>query len=115
MNRVPESEWRWCGYPGHFIGSFDCLFHMKTRVGPWIVSTVGDYRPNHGRAEEPTPLGVGAESLYETFVFAARDDVECHAGMPSDWTEVEGEQWATPQEAEAGHLAMCLRYAEVAA
>lgn len=38
---IPESEWRWFGNAGHFIGGNSCRFHLCTQVGNYLVSTVG--------------------------------------------------------------------------
>ena len=42
----PRDEWEWFGSAGHLIVGRDCRFHMATRVGPWWVSTVGEYLPD---------------------------------------------------------------------
>jgi len=36
---------RWFGNAGHFICGHWCRFHLTTQVGPWLVSTVGEYWP----------------------------------------------------------------------
>lgn len=41
-----KADWVWMPHPGHFIGSFDCRFHLNTYVNGFIVSTVGEYFPD---------------------------------------------------------------------
>ena len=42
---IPVSDWIWFGTPGHFICANYCRFHLCTRVGDYLVSTVGEYVP----------------------------------------------------------------------
>lgn len=102
---IPESEWVWCGFAGHFGASDACRFHLNTRVGNYRISTVGDYHP-HDEAE-PQPIGVGR--LYETYVFHVRGIGE---GRVTRWNEIEADSYNDAETAEAGHLAMCRKYAE---
>lgn len=117
VESIPESEWRWCGMPGHFIGARDCWFHLTTRVGGFRVSTVGDYFPP-GRDEDggPKPLGAG-DRTYETYVFSAEDGGDCgnDVGVVADWIEIDSKGYADRAEAERGHMAMCRKYAAMPA
>ena len=106
---IPENEWRWCGYPGHFVAARNCRFHLTTRVGDWLVSTVGDYRPP-GRDSEPQEIGV--YRLYETYVFPAIDHGECHAGVMADAVEVDSEGYVDSFSAERGHMEKCREVAQ---
>jgi hypothetical protein len=102
-----ETQPRWYGYPGHFIGAERCLFHLTSTVGPWLISTVGDYRP--GREEERAAIG-GEDSHFETRVFRAGDPCDgpgCGCGLPdADGPELECRRYDTAGEAQAGHLAL---------
>lgn len=104
---VPESEWVWCGYAGHLIAAQNCRFHLCTRVGDFRISTVGDYHPAgsppNGPAEE-----IGLHRFYETYVFCVVGDGE---GEVADWSEVDSEAYQTAEEADAGHMAVCRKYA----
>ncbi len=53
MNTVlwKKGDWKWFGNAGHFICANHCRFHMTTQVGPWLVSTVGQYWPERGSRE----------------------------------------------------------------
>jgi hypothetical protein len=101
-------SWRWCGYPHHFIGSRDCLFSMATFVGGgrWLVSTVGDYRPNGKR----TPIGIDGE-MFETMVFAT-DPSMMTDGEPTviDWSELSCVRYMDSTSAVNGHMATCIEY-----
>ena len=48
---VPVEEWEWFGSAAHFICGRWCRFHLATKVGPWLVSTVGEYWPDRGVRE----------------------------------------------------------------
>lgn len=38
-----HESWKWYGYAGHLIVAARCAYHLCTRVGDVLVSTVGDY------------------------------------------------------------------------
>ena len=107
---IPESDWVWCGYAGHFIGGHNCRFHLTTMIGPWSVSTVGDYYPSSGAR---TRLGGGEDDWYETMIFpiGEPDDDNPHGKV-----EVSGLEWmkrySTVDGAEAGHLSLCRKVAD---
>lgn len=106
---VPESEWVWCGYAGHFIGARSCHFHLSTRVGRYRVSTVGDYHPSSHTDEEPKQIGLGR--LYETFVFEVDGHGGHGEGEVTSWSEVDSEGCNDATEAERIHMAMCRKWA----
>ncbi len=123
---IPESKWKWFGHAGHFICGQWCRFHLTTKVGRVLVSTVGQYvHPSDSGANEATeaewlaknPNGrqVGCERFYETMVFRAGKPCAakgCACGMPKiDPSEIDFEGYQTPGEANAGHLAMCRKWA----
>ena len=99
----------WQGHAAHFVGAPDCMFHPATRVGKFLVSTVGDYRPRHtmfgGKATE-----VGYERFFETMVFHAEPVTGCNCWEPADFTELEMRGYKTHDEATAGHMAMIEEY-----
>lgn len=112
---IPIAQWEWFGVAAHFIGGRKCRFHLATRVGAWLVSTVGEYHLGLSADEAPTPLGADEASLYETYVFRAGkpcDRDECKCGLPEqDGHEVEGVRCGTRGEAQSNHIAACVRYA----
>lgn len=104
MSAIPPSRWVWCGYAGHLIVAKKCRFHLSTRVGDYRISTVGDYWPDGATA--PEEIGVGR--LYETFVFRVSGPGE---GEPDDYDEIDSEVYNDSEDADAGHMAMCRKYA----
>jgi hypothetical protein len=48
---IPKQRWKWFGHAGHFICAQWCRFHLCTKVGPWLISTVGEYWPERGSRE----------------------------------------------------------------
>src|SRR5262245_46801635 len=93
---VPYRGWQWYGNAGHFICGRWCRFHLATRVGPWLVSTVGEFvHPRHGGGSEIEEArwlranwpgeDIGLDRKYETMVFRAGDPCEtkdCGCGLP---------------------------------
>ncbi len=110
---VPRAEWEFFGSPLHFSGGFNCHFHIGTLVGPWVVSTVGEYVTCENR-QEFEQIGVGR--LYETFVFRATGErcsrPECMCDQP-EWTggELDLEGYNLRGDAQRGHYAMCEKWA----
>jgi hypothetical protein len=96
---IPRAEWEWFGHAGHFICARWCQFHLCTKVGGFLVSTVGEYWPDrtvreiHARCTDPQWLDenrnlkgdyfdsaymkrfgfkeIGCDRKYETMVFKA--------------------------------------------
>lgn len=123
QDRTPRWEVQWFGYAGHFIASRWCYFHLATLVGPWLVSTVGDYHPPRSDysvdAESPRKT-IGWERDFETYVFRAGPTCHadgCDCGMPSllDAEEVETHGAMTAGAATRNHYAMCEKYTTISA
>ncbi|GIV03687.1 MAG: hypothetical protein KatS3mg015_2517 [Fimbriimonadales bacterium] len=110
MKKIPESEWVWCGYPGHFSASDSCRLHLNTRVGDYRISTVGDYRPPHA-LEEEEPQEIGLWRKYETCVFRVSGHGEHGEGVVEDWREIELRGYNDAVAAEEGHMELCRKYA----
>ena len=96
---IPRDQWEWFGNAGHFICSRWCRFHMTTKVGGYLVSTVGELwferasRERHAKIYDPEWLAanghrkgddfdraymqrfgfedIGCDRKYETMVFEA--------------------------------------------
>lgn len=102
-------RWRWCGQAHHFIAADSCRFHLTTFVanGQILVSSVGDYYYNDDRQT----LGAAPDSWYETMVFQTDPD-NLYEGCPmvTSWSELDGIRYATAEEANNGHLALCRTY-----
>lgn len=139
MTRVSKSEWEWFGCPGHFICSFDCRFHLCTRVGNFLVSTVGEMFPDapvreifaRTRGIALTGMGderkndymkkigfddIGYKRKYETMVFRINDKrcevPDCGCGLPGvSFSELDCDGYNTAGEATNGHMKICEKWA----
>lgn len=100
----PREDWKWHGMGGHFIAIRRCCFHLHTTIGDYRISTVGCYHPATGDQGNPHPIGL--DRLYETMVFVNGPD-----GEPGDWSEIDGDGYNDEAAADAGHFAMCEKYA----
>jgi len=95
MKKITKDKWIWMPHPAHFICAQDCKFFLATKVGKYIISTVGEYFPDfrireiYAKLRGKTIKGIGDEYdfnymkeigfeelhfggyLYETMVFKA--------------------------------------------
>ena len=103
---IPKSKWVWYGYAGHLIVSKYCAFHLSTRIGNYLVSTVGDYYPPDGGGERET-IGIGKDHWFETFVFQC--DGEDDHGNPFiiSFSELWSKRYAKSIDAEQSHRRIC--------
>jgi len=110
---IPEKDWRWQGHAGHFICSPRCLFHLNTLVGNYIISTVGDYRPDMEKSEKAEEIG--CNRLFETYVFEGHHSCGCgcEARIPTEWCEIDSYCSNTAKKAREGHMEMCYKYAKM--
>lgn len=139
LEQIPVSAWVWYGNAGHFIYSSHCRFHLTTRVGDFMVSTVGEYVPDsevqtilaQSRGKPLTERGdmreaqflerfgferLGATGTYETMVFHAPGSCtakDCGCGMPrpSSFDDLDGERYDSAKEATEGHYKYCFKVA----
>lgn len=109
---IPENEWIWQGHPGHFCAASYCRFHLATRVGDYLISTVGDYytNPEDGERKE---IGYSADgsAWFETYVFKVAGTLDCGCAEVDGWSEIDGERWSEAKMAHDGHLQYCQKYA----
>jgi len=110
--KLSEAEWKWYGYAGHFIGGQQCAYHLSTRIGAFLVSTVGDYQPNGERGGRMR-IGAGDNAFFETYIFRCEGEDENGDPIVSDFSEIDGERYAESIDAERGHF--CKKYAHIAA
>lgn len=109
--KVEEKHWQWFGCAAHLIVGAQCRFHMATKIGDYLVSTVGEYWPErtsreiHARHHNPQWLRdnqhrkgddfdhaymlkfgyetIGCYRKYETMVFKTEDgECSCGCGLP---------------------------------
>ena len=123
--RVPKEEWKWFGNAAHFICARWCRFHLATQVGPWLVSTIGEYvHPRHSGGSEDAERKwlkknwpgeeLGHNRKYETMVFKAGPPCTCGCGLPvpEDWAEQDFAGYNDAAAATEGHMRMCAEFAE---
>ncbi len=95
MKKIPKEKWIWMPHPAHFRMAKDCQFFLATKVGKYIVSTVGELFPDapvreiFAESRKVTLEGkgdarmydymkkigfgdIGYERKYETMVFCAK-------------------------------------------
>src|SRR3990167_1759376 len=120
------ADWKWFGISGHFICGAWCRFHLCTRVGKYLVSTVGEYvHPRHSGSSEQSEAAwlkenwpgeeIGIGRKYETMVFRAgkscqsKEDGRC--GTPElILPELDSGGYNTRGDAQRGHLRMCRKW-----
>lgn len=120
--RIPEKDWKWFGFPAHFICAQWCRFHMATQIGDYIVSTVGQYiHPRHSmgseraeakwRQQHPNGEEIGVDRFYETMVFKAGPvcaSASCGCGLPEiSGHELDFKGYQNAGEATRGHMEIC--------
>lgn len=73
MKAIPPGKWIWYGHAGHFICGRWCRFHLATKVGKYLVSTVGEYWPEravreiHAQVHDPAWLIENGQLLGDEF------------------------------------------------
>jgi hypothetical protein len=107
---IPADKWDWYGYPAHFVGATNCRFRMTTRIGNYIVSSVGDLRWQNDQRE---PSEIGCDRLYETYVFkvGARCDCGCGERRIDGGQEIDSLSANDAIAARANHMKLCRKYA----
>jgi hypothetical protein len=100
---VSRETWQWFGQAGHFVAADRCRFHLHTHVGPFCVSTVGAFFV-HDDDRGPTAIGA-PDRTYETMVFRLDKDGE------TDGSDIDMSPYNDLDAANAGHIAMCERWA----
>lgn len=106
---MSKADWIWMGHGGHFIGGNECRFRLNTKVGNYIVSTVGEYYP---MSNADKPYSIGYNRTFETMVFkAVKGDAPCcpfEADVSAGVLEMV--PYNTPGDAQEGHMLMCEKY-----
>jgi len=123
---IPQTEWEWFGNHGHFICGRWCRFHLCTKVGKYLISTVGEYvHAKHSQGSEQIDTAwvkdnypgkdIGAGRKYETMVFLAGERCrieECGCGLPKIiFPELYMLGYNKAGCAAAGHLKACKEFA----
>lgn len=123
MKSIPESKWEWYGNAGHFVCGRWCRFHLTTKVGNYVVSTVGEYiHPRHSGGSEQIENewisknwpgeDIGYDRKFETMVFTAVGQCKCGCGMPKhDGSELACRGYNDHESARKGHMELCHEFA----
>lgn len=70
---MSANKWKWFGNSGHFICGRDCRFHLCTKVGNYLVSTVGQLwlsrssREIHAKIDDPVWFSQNKHLLGDSF------------------------------------------------
>lgn len=109
---IPAERWKWFGMPGHLIVGDRCVHHLCTQIGGYLISTIGEYRPEGKKAGRET---IGCDRFFETFVFnvpkkAARCDCGCNMPKP-DYSEIDSLPANDAATADKNHMILCRKYA----
>lgn len=106
---IPRDKWEWYGNAAHLCVSNCCRFHLATKIGNYIVSTVGEYFPPQALDK---PTNIGWNRIYESMVFKIEGTCECGCGLPKiSGSEIEANGYNDAKAATLGHRAMCERVA----
>lgn len=137
--KVTKDKWIWMPHPAHFICSKDCRFFLATRVGKYIVSTVGEYWPDRQVREIHASIynpdwhsknknlkgddydyaymkmfgfaDIGFNRKFETMVgHAVKSKNKCCPYTMIDY-DLDFKEYETAEEAYKGHMKMCIKYA----
>lgn len=134
---------RWFGCAGHLIVAQECQFHLHTRVGDYRVSTIGQYWPDSAVrritaqfrdykwwAENARLKGdffdaaymkrfgfenIGADRLFETFVFRVTGEGDHGEGEVIEWAEIDSLPANDELTATTNHMRMVRRYQRISA
>ena len=123
---IEKKDWEWDGFKKHFIGAHSCEFGMATRVGDWVVSTVGGYQPyKHFKDDDVFLLkmniknkyeyeDIGAYRKFETMVFkCVKPKCDCCSfdlDVSQEHESLFG-SYNSANEARIGHMEICEKVA----
>ena len=106
---INPSDWIWYGFPQHDEEhSPHCIFHLATRVGNVMVSTIGANFPRRGGDGRMHRVSSGA--YYETLVMECRGE-DTNGDPVLVMPELRRDTYLDSRAAEDGHREMCLRMA----
>ena len=130
------NSWVWMPHAGHLIVGQECRFHLTTRVGKYLISTVGEWWPDEtvrqihadvrhialeGRGDARAAdflkkcgyMEIGSGRTYKTMVFPVKESGErCCPWVAAEWEAVASDGYNDPGDAYHGHLEMCAKYDE---
>lgn len=107
-NKITQDKWVWMPHAGHFISGYRCCFKLNTKVGKYIISTVGELPDGDGF------MDIGADRKYETMVFPAKKSkTKCCPWEARSWGGIDFKGYNEAEDAYKGHLAMCRKYSKL--
>ena len=137
MKIVTKDKWVWMPHPAHFIMSDWCRFTLATKIGKYIVSTVGELVPDETVREiHCQVMGIklegkgdarlvdfmkkagfqelGYNRIYETMVFKCRKDSK---NLCCGWTImvdkcVDSDGYTDAVSARKGHMKYCRKWSK---
>lgn len=124
---INPKDWQWFGFAGHFICGSWCRFHLCTKVGKYVVSTVGflvspsdakgsEVAESEFLAKNPNGRTIGYNRTYETMVFKFKKLCkvkDCNCGQPRIVpSELDFKGYNLAGEATKGHMELCLKWAK---
>lgn len=103
-----KAEWVWMPHAAHLIVGQDCRFHLATKVGDYVISTVGEWRPDGSDKF----MEIGLDRMYETMVFdAIPHDEGCCPFRQAGGNNLDYDGYNDAGDAYRGHMAMCEKWA----
>lgn len=116
--QITADRWQWFGMAGHLIVANYCQHHLCTRVGRYLISTVGNYYPDG----KPNGLKtgrdmVGCDRYFETFVFdlgKKPGQCDCGCGLPTPqggMSDIDALPANDEPTADKNHIKLCRKYA----
>lgn len=138
--KITKDKWIWMPHPAHFICASDCKFFLSTKVGNYIISTVGELwqdrqvREIHAQVHNPEWLKenrhlkgdnfdnaymekfgfaeIGLDRKYETMVFKAKkSNIKCCPFVIVSSQDLDMDSYNKPEEAYRGHYKLCNKWA----
>ena len=108
---ISRDQWEWFGNAGHLCVADFCRFHLTTKVGSHLISTVGEYYPP-SQINREKPENISGDFIYETMVFFIDGACPCGCGLPlHSGIDIICNKYNTPKEATDGHESTCERVA----
>lgn len=101
-------DWKWYGFPGHFVDGGRCAFHLTTRIGGYLISTIGCYLPEGAQEYKE----IGWKRKFETYVFTCDGDNSDGDPHITNLYEISSKAYNKSIDAEEGHYRICWKYAE---
>ncbi len=108
-----KEKWIQMPHPAHLCVANYCRFHLATYVGKYIVSTVGEYRPERAIMEEFGFEEIGTGRKYETMVFrAVKSKNKCCPYKILVNEEVDMKGYNDADSATIGHNLLCKKWSK---